>query len=47
MHSLFFAATADQNLGIESGIDKMTPAVTSNDSRNLDGNGGMKTHFNI
>ena len=47
MHSLFFAAAADQNLGIQSGIDKMTPAVTSNDSINLDGNGGMKTHLNI
>jgi len=32
-------AAADQNLGTESGIEKMTPAVTSNDSRNLDGNG--------
>ena len=42
-----FAAAADQNLGTESGIEKMTPAVTSNDSRNLDGNGGMNTRFNI
>ncbi|XP_039846484.1 puff II/9-2 protein-like isoform X2 [Panicum virgatum] len=33
---------SDQNLGIESGIDKMTPAVTSNDSINLDGNGEHK-----
>jgi len=42
-----FAAAADQNPGTESGIEKMTVPVMSKDLINLDGNGGMNTHFNM